>query len=58
MSNFNCKYCGVAILDSENGYVTECEHYPGKEGPTTTTMQRDMDYALKTLGQENKVPPR
>ncbi|OHB71850.1 MAG: hypothetical protein A2W23_06270 [Planctomycetes bacterium RBG_16_43_13] len=46
MSNFNCDYCGKAILDSENGYVTECTHYPNKEGPTTTTMQRDIDYVI------------
>lgn len=28
MSNFNCGYCGTPILDSQEGYITECEHYP------------------------------
>lgn len=27
MSNFICTQCGMAIIDSPNGYVTECEHY-------------------------------
>ncbi len=28
MSTFICDKCGTAILDSENGYVTGCEHWP------------------------------
>ena len=28
MSNFYCKKCGTAIIDSPNGYITGCEHYP------------------------------
>jgi hypothetical protein len=27
MSSFQCEICGTNIVDSENGYVTECEHY-------------------------------
>jgi len=48
MSNFNCQYCGKEILDGGKriGYTTECEHFPNKERPTTTTMQRDIDYAI------------
>ena len=35
MSSINCQYCGLTMLDSRNGYVTQCEHYPNKEGFTT-----------------------
>jgi len=28
MSSFNCEHCGTAIIDTPDGYVTECEHYP------------------------------
>lgn len=28
MSSFVCNECGAMILDSEDGYVTECEHWP------------------------------
>lgn len=28
VSNFECPLCGATCLDSENGYVTGCEHYP------------------------------
>jgi len=28
MSNFTCEICGTVILDGDDGYVTECEHYP------------------------------
>lgn len=28
MSSFICEHCGTAIIDSDTGYVTGCEHYP------------------------------
>jgi len=28
MSSFTCEHCGTDILDTEKGYITECEHYP------------------------------
>lgn len=28
MSSFKCEKCGKEIIDSPQGYVTECEHYP------------------------------
>lgn len=28
MSSFICPKCGTSILDTTNGYITECEHYP------------------------------
>lgn len=28
MSNFFCVKCGTEILDSPDGYITECIHYP------------------------------
>jgi hypothetical protein len=28
MSHFLCEICNAAILDSPNGYVTGCPHYP------------------------------
>lgn len=28
MSNFVCEICGAACIDSPEGYVTGCEHYP------------------------------
>ena len=27
MSNFLCEHCGTEIIDSEQGYITGCEHY-------------------------------
>lgn len=27
MSNFFCPICGAVIIDSPDGYITECEHY-------------------------------
>ena len=27
MSSFYCDKCGTPLLDTEGGYVTECEHY-------------------------------
>ena len=28
MSSFICEHCGKVILDTSNGYITGCEHYP------------------------------
>ena len=28
MSNFTCEHCSTDIIDSPEGFVTECEHYP------------------------------
>ena len=28
MSSFTCHKCGADIIDSENGYVTRCSHFP------------------------------
>lgn len=28
MSSFICKHCNKEIIDTKNGYITECEHYP------------------------------
>jgi len=28
MSNFKCEKCGVNIMDSSEGYIRGCVHYP------------------------------
>lgn len=28
MSSFKCEICGTDIIDTPQGYVTGCEHYP------------------------------
>lgn len=28
MSNFTCEKCGMSIIDSDDGYITGCPHYP------------------------------
>ena len=40
MSSFICEKCGAEILDTPDGYITECEHYPMEicsvDNPTET----------------------
>ncbi len=31
MSNFVCEICGTVCIDSPQGYVTGCKHYPTEE---------------------------
>jgi hypothetical protein len=42
MSSFICDKCGTEIIDSPDGYLTECEHWPKERlkplGPQYTTM--------------------
>jgi len=28
MSSFYCAHCGARIVDTDHGYITECEHHP------------------------------
>ena len=37
MSNFMCEKCGALLLDTPNGYITGCIHYP-KEKKCTCPM--------------------
>lgn len=39
MSNFICEKCGVEIIDSPNGYMTGCEHYPIEQQTTPQDKQ-------------------
>ena len=44
MSSFECKDCGTFILDSTDGYVTGCKHYPIEEVP----KGKEVEYILDT----------
>jgi len=33
MSNFKCPECGTDCIDSTNGYITGCEHFPADAQP-------------------------
>lgn len=57
MSDFNCEHCGAAILDSRNGYLTECEHYPKTERKERKTLDEllsdpEMFAVLKRIIKE------
>lgn len=52
MSSFKCDKCGADCIDSPNGYITGCEHYPvtamGRrlsDDPGLTEMKR-MEYLM------------
>jgi hypothetical protein len=52
MSNFKCSKCGTDIIDSENGYITGCEHYPVYKKESAWEMFRRLtaDYVTKFNG--------
>lgn len=39
MSSFYCEHCGTYIVDTDNGYVTECVHYPLHEYKPMTLIE-------------------
>lgn len=39
MSSFYCEHCCTAILDSENGYTTGCEHDPKEKKVTDERVE-------------------
>lgn len=47
MSSFYCEICGQAILDSSNGYTTECAHYPLEKKQKST---EELYQQFKNLG--------
>jgi len=43
MSSFICEFCGKEIIDTENGYITGCKHYPIEE------KYQQLDSKMETL---------
>ena len=47
MSNFICEHCGKVIIDTDEGYIKSCEHYPlelkqNKEGDRASIIIGDV----------------
>jgi len=42
VSNFKCEKCGVACIDSPQGYTTGCEHYPSDMAKKTNDIDEIM----------------
>lgn len=61
MSSFFCQYCGKAIIDTEKGYITGCEHYPihprhDKKGKGLELSGRDMITELLNRKPKHEIP--
>ena len=53
MSSFICEFCGKEIIDTEDGYITGCKHYPIEEksqqlDPKMEVLLIDMQEAIKS----------
>lgn len=55
MSSFICEYCGAEILDTPNGYITECEHYPLEnfDKPVKTKRRKKITICRDRLRQRD-----
>lgn len=49
MSSFHCGTCGTAILDSPDGYITGCEHFPLPKNRAKKAITRKAS-SIKTPG--------
>ena len=47
MSSFYCVKCGTAIIDSPNGYITGCEHYPTALQAENKRLREALEYAVR-----------
>jgi len=64
MSSFHCPICQTALIDTPNGYITECEHYPidrheysgtPEENPSNSrSLKKPQEGASKEGGEENE----
>lgn len=56
MSNFRCEICDIDILDTEKGYIAECEHYPIEVvDPSRDTMEAFIK-AVDQIGNLDMKP--
>ena len=57
LSNFACDKCGTHIIDSDNGYITECVHYPmAKVGiPSLDILEEYLRNGYYIEIQDNEV---
>ena len=58
MSSFYCEKCGTAIIDSPNGYITGCEHYPTAlqaENKRLREVIKDIKFEAEFNGNDESV---
>jgi len=53
MSSFFCEVCGKEILDTPDGYITECEHYPLKALAIASEVSRAVANWLNSPPQSS-----
>jgi len=46
MSSFTCEQCGKSIID-DNGYITECEHYPAEGDEMKDEIGERLDREIR-----------
>lgn len=47
MSSFTCPECDTRIIETERGYVTECEHFPSSEMNAPQAARKKMNAGFK-----------
>lgn len=49
MSSFFCEKCNKAIIDTPNGYISECKHYPlsKKQKKISNTFNETLNLFVK-----------
>lgn len=55
MSSFNCNECGTAIIDTDKGCVTACEHWP-MDGLRITTDVSNQPLIMDGLALQYPTP--
>ena len=58
MSSFICEHCGAYIIDTEDGYTTECEHYPLEKGTTNAYSKTDNKKDCNSGQQDHQIKAR
>lgn len=55
MSSYNCNECGTAIIDTDNGYVTACDHWPMDRNRITTDVS-NKPFVMDGLALQSPTP--
>lgn len=57
MSSFNCETCGKPCIDTPQGYIKGCEHYPPDQWAVEWWLLRYRDELNATSGDNPPSQP-
>jgi hypothetical protein len=55
VSSFVCEHCGEEIIDSLQGYITGCPHYPLNNDRVFRRIRKSEKHRIKKMKERKKM---